>query len=478
MSLKKMAEEILTLVGGKENVVSVTHCVTRIRFALKDETIADDKKIKAIEKVLGVMHAGGQYQVVVGNIVKSVYENIEELLNESDQHLGGEQEVPQDETRNKLDQIKAKNKEKLINRLSRTLMNMIFPLIPTMAAVGILKGCLSLFVLSGILNPKDGTYIILSAANDAFLYFLPIIVAFSVAKTLKSNPYVGAVIGASLVLPAIVTAYNDGAALTFLKIPVVLTTYGNSIFPVMIATFIAAKLEKQLDKFIPVFLEFLKIMILVVIMVPITFLVIGPIFTQFSKLLASGTMGVYELSPIIAGVLFGAFWQLCVLFGLHYAFIPILTDITLRMGSNSFNPILAMGVWALAGAALGFALKAKRKEQKATGYSAMTSALFGITEPAIFGIALPFRKPFVCAMIAGAVGGLLTPLLGTTQYYPAVVGGLLSFGAHMNPSGDPRSIIGYFITFFVTFIISTILTYFTMGKKEFQIAETAKERIK
>ena len=457
MNDRKLAEDVIKGVGGKANVVSVTHCATRLRFELADESLADDERIKNTEKVMGVMRAGGQYQVIIRNTVKDVYKDIQKVLGVSSV------EAEADEVRDKLDSIKAKNKEKLINRLSRALMNMIYPLVPTMAAVGVLKGCLAIFVTAGVLNTTDGTYVILSAANDGFLYFLPIIIAFSVAKYVGSNPYVGAVIGASLVLPAIVTAMGEGG-LTFLGIPVASVTYGNSIFPVMISVLLAGRFEKFLDKYIPAFLEFVKLIILVMVMVPFTFLLIGPVFTMVGEVLAKGTMGIYNLSPLLAGVIFGAFWQVCVMFGLHYAFIPILTDITIRQGSNSFNPILGMGVWALAGAALGFALKAKKKEKKSIGFTAMTSALFGITEPAIFGVALPYRKPFICAMIAGGIAGPLCSILGVNQFAAATVGGILTFGAHMDPSGNPQSIIGYFVTFGVSFGISTILTYLTTDK--------------
>ena len=204
MNDRKLAEDVIKGVGGKANVVSVTHCATRLRFELADESLADDERIKNTEKVMGVMRAGGQYQVIIGNTVKDVYKDIQKVLGVSSV------EAEADEVRDKLDSIKAKNKEKLINRLSRALMNMIYPLVPTMAAVGVLKGCLAIFVTAGVLNTTDGTYVILSAANDGFLYFLPIIIAFSVAKYVGSNPYVGAVIGASLVLPAIVTAMGEG----------------------------------------------------------------------------------------------------------------------------------------------------------------------------------------------------------------------------------------------------------------------------
>ncbi|EOS7727407.1 PTS transporter subunit EIIC [Enterococcus hirae] len=466
MSLKEMAKQIVDEVGGKDNIVSVTHCVTRLRFVLADESKANDDKVKKIDKVLGVMRAGGQYQVVVGNIVNDAYKEVENILSneESSKVVTADGvEMSEDATgmKDKLDSIRDKNKEKLINRVSRMLMNTIYPLVPTMAAVGVFKGLLALFVLAGFLKETDGTYIIWAAANDGFLYLMTLMIAFSTAKYMKSNPYIAAAIASSMVFPAIVTALGvEAEAINFLGITVPQVGYGNSLFPMLIGTMIAAKFEHFLDKYIPQFLEFIKIMIVIVVMIPLMFLAIGPVFTEVGKLLGGVVTGMYGLSPILAGLFFGAFWQVCVMFGIHYALIPVLTDIVLREGSSAFNPILGMGVWALAGASLGFALKTKDKTKKALGFSTMTSALFGITEPAIFGVALTYRKPFIAAMISGGIAGMLSSFLGVNQYSPATVGGVLTFGAHMNPNGNPNSLIGWIICFFVAFGISAVLTFF------------------
>lgn len=463
MSENKMIKEIIEKVGGKSNINSVTHCVTRLRFELKDESIVNDEEVKKIDKVLGIVKAGGQYQIVIGNKVKEVYKEVEKALYGDEQKVivdGIELKKDVAEVKDKLDSIRNKNKEKLINRISRMFMNTIYPLVPTMAAVGVFKGLLALLVLAGVLAETDGTYIILAAANDGFLYLMPIMIAFSTAKYMKSNPYIAGAIAASLVLPAIVTALGtEGASLDFMGITVPQVSYGNSLFPMLIGTIIAAKFEHFLDKYIPAFLEFIKIMIVVVVMIPIMFLILGPVFTKVGELLGGIVMGMYGISPILAGLFFGAFWQLCVMFGIHYALIPVLTDIVLREGSSAFNPILGMGVWALAGASLGFALKSKDKTKKALGFSTMTSSLFGITEPSIFGVALAYRKPFIAAMISGGIAGVLCPILGVNQFSPATVGGVLTFGAHMNPNGDPSSLIGWIICFVVAFGISVVLTY-------------------
>ncbi|MGM0110036.1 PTS transporter subunit EIIC [Enterococcus sp. DIV0187] len=481
MNDEKLASSIIEKVGGKGNIEAVVHCATRLRFTLKDESVAQEEQLKAMNKVLGVIKAGGQFQVIIGNEVSKVYDDVESILQKTSTTKvvtdnGVEMDEDVAEIKGKLDTIRNKNKEKLINRISRMLMNTVYPLVPTMAAVGVFKGLLALLVLAGLLKETDGTYIILAAANDGFLYFMPIMIAISTAKFMKSNPYIAAAIASSMVLPAIATALSGEAeVLTFLGITVPQVSYGNSLFPMLIGTLIAAKFEFFLDKYIPQFLEFIKIMIVVVVMIPIMFLALGPVFTEVGKLLGNVVMGMYGLSPILAGLFFGAFWQVCVMFGIHYALIPVLTDIVLREGSSAFNPILGMGVWALAGASLGFALRSKDKSKKALGFSTMTSALFGITEPAIFGVALAYRKPFIAAMISGGLAGMLCTVLGVNQYSPATVGGVLTFGAHMNPNGNPSSLIGWITCFVVAFGIGAILT-FLITKPE-QISEVSEQEL-
>lgn len=482
MNDKKLAVAIIDKVGGSGNIEELVHCATRLRFTLRDETQAQEADLKALSKVLGVIKAGGQFQVIIGNDVEKAYDDIIALLAAEKSQAGKENTVEGIEMREdvaqikgKLDTIRNKNKEKWINKISRMLMNTVYPLVPTMAAVGVFKGLLALFVLAGVLKETDGTYIVLAAANDGFLYFMPIMIAISTAKYMKSNPYIAAAIGSSLVLPAITTALSGKAALTFLGIAIPHVSYGNSLFPMLIGTLVAAKFEHYLDRYIPQFLEFIKIMIVVIVMIPIMFLALGPVFTEVGKLLGNLVMGMYGLSPILAGLFFGAFWQVCVMFGIHYALIPVLTDIVLREGSSAFNPILGMGVWALAGASLGFALRSRDKEKKALGFSTMTSALFGITEPAIFGVALTYRKPFIAAMISGGIAGMLSTVLGVNQYSPATVGGVLTFGAHMNPNGNPASLIGWIVCFVVAFGISAVLTFF-MTKPE-EINEVSAEQL-
>lgn len=466
---KETAALIIEKIGGTSNIANATHCATRLRLELVDDTKVNDEEVKAIPGVLGVVRAGGQYQTIIGPGVSKVYEAVQQQMQVSGGAavLASPAAAADDSVlsqKEAIDKIKNKNKENIVNRVSRMLMNVVYPLVPTMAALGVMKGLLAIFVTLGVLQTTDGTYQIISGINDAFLYFMPIMIAVSCAKYTGANVYTSAAIGATLVLPALVEPLSDGT-LTFLGLHVPAGTYGNSLFPVLIAILLSSQLEKLLGKYIPEALEFIKLMITALIMVPVTLFVIGPVFSKVGELLAAGTMGIYGLSPLLAGVLFGAFWQVCVMFGIHYAFIPILTEITLRDGSNALSPILGMGVWALAGACLGFALKVRDKNKKSIAFSAFTSGIFGITEPAIYGVALPERKPFVCAMIAGGLAGPFCYLLHVEQFTPAAVGGILTFGAHMNPNGDPTSLIGWFITFLISFALSAVMTYFTTNKE-------------
>lgn len=460
MDYKDMVAQIIECVGGADNIESATHCITRLRFELKDESKANDEAVQKVDKVLGLMKAGGQYQVIVGNIVKDVFAEVEHQLADAKRLAGAE------EIRGKLDAVKAKNKENIVNKFSIVLQKIMFPLLPTMAAVGILKGLVYLVEIAGLVQAGDGTVTIMTGIADAFFFYMPIIVGFSASKAFGGTPYVGVAIGATLLLPALTTAFTEGDAVMLFGLPVTAVTYNNQIFPTMIAAGLGAMLEKFLNKYIPSFIDFISVLITLAIMVPLTLLAVGPVMSWVASFLADGMLWIFNLNSYIAGALFGAFWQVLVMLGMHYAFIPVLNDIAIRLGANTFNPVLGAGVWALAGAALGFALKSRRKDDKAKGFSCMTSALFGITEPTIFGIALAYRTPFICAMIGGGIAGPIYTLFPVLQYSPATVGGILTFPQHMNPNGDPTSLIGYFVCFAIAFGVSAILTFITTKTDE------------
>lgn len=458
MDFKRLSEAVLEGCGGRVNVISATHCMTRLRLVLQDSTRSDPERVRKIPGVLGVSCTGGQFQVIIGTNVKKVYTELSMLLDLA--ATGGmeiAETVPADSG--------PLSHENLFNRFFKVITGIIFPVIGSLTAAGITKGLLAAGTSFHLLEKTGGTYRILYAFADGFFYFLPIILAISAARYFKSNPYVAATIGAALVYPDMVSAFNDGTVLSFVHIPVILSGYANSIFPIMLASFVAARIEYWLEPRLPDSIaKFTSPLIVLVITVPLTFLIIGPVMTGLSDVLASFTTWIYRLSPVASGIILGAFWQLIVIFGLHYAFIPVLINNITTMGHDPVNAILNVTVFALSGAAIGFALRAKKKDNRILGFSTGMTGLLGITEPIIYSIALPYKRPFICAFIGGAIGGGITAGMGAAMY---------SFGANaifaapmfINPEGIDHSFTAYLIASTAGFIVSLILSYFFSVKK-------------
>lgn len=453
MDYSKLAKSVVSEIGGKENVSSVTHCMTRLRFVLKDESKANTENIKQIQGVLGITVSGGQYQIIVGTGVSKAYEKVTDILGiNSSENIMESNSYDNEQTGG------------AFNRFFKLISGILFPVMGVMTAAGIIKGLLAGLTSFQILSSESGTYQILYAFSDGFFYFFPIILGVSAANKLKSNPYIAAAIGAGLVYPNITALYNDGAHITFLQIPVVLANYGNSVFPIIAAVALAAYIEKSIKNRVPESVKFfLTPLIVLIITVPLTFLAIGPIMTYISNILASGTQSIYSLSPVITGVILGAFWQLVVIFGLHYAFIPILINNITTMGADPINAILNVTVFALSGAAIGFALKQKNKEKRFLGFSTGMTGLFGVTEPIIYSIAIPYRKPFIAAFIGGGIAGGITAFMNAKMYG---FGGNAIFAAPLfiNPEGIDASFTAYIIASITAFFVTLALTYILTGK--------------
>lgn len=452
MDYKKTAEAIIREVGGKDNVVSVMNCVTRLRFVLKNESAANDDAVKAVEGVKGVMKQGGQYQVIIGTMVPKVAEEAAKLLGKE---LGSSDEVVREDL---------KQKDSLFNRFFKTISGCIFPFMGLMIASGMIKGILTLLVTVGAVTSDGGVYQLLYAGADALMYFLPIIIGFSAGKQFGTNPYLTAAVGAALVYPDIVSLYNEGTSLTFLGIPVVLTSYANSLFPIILASWVTAKVEKFWKKVIPDILSMMFVpFCTLVIVIPVTFLAIGPVMNGVSNLLADGTQALWALSPIVAGVILGAFWQIIVIFGLHYAFIPILINNIATNGVDPINAVLGMAVMSLVGAGLGYALKQSNKEKKVEGLTCSLTAFLGVTEPIIYSIALPKKIPFVCAFVGGGIAGGVLAASGAAMQGFGNGGVFQTF--MMISKTDPMNVVWFAICAAIAIVVSAVLS-FIFCKKE------------
>ena len=460
----QLAKEVVAAVGGKENIVNVTNCMTRLRFVLKDDSIPDKDKVAGIKGVKGVMNQGGQYQVIIGTHVSEVVKDVRR-----EAQISGEGSI------NKED-MKLIKKDSLWNRFFKTISGCIMPMLGPMIAGGIIKGILVILVTAGILTKTDGTYLVLYAAGDAILYFMPVIVGFTCGKVFDCNPYVTAVIGAAFLYPDLVSAVSAEGGITFLKIPVAAASYTNTFLPIVLAGFVASKLEKLAKKFIPSMLQLMLVPTFVLaVTVPLSWIVIGPVMNTVSSWLSKGVLGIFGMSPLIGGALLGAFWQLVVLLGLHAAFIPILMNNLFSQGYDPVNAVLGLTVWALAGVTLGYALKNKDPEKRGIGFGSLASALCGVTEPAIYSIALPNFKLFVCAWIGGGISGGILGALGGKMYTMAG-DGLFRIPAMINPEGLDISFYGFIICALISFAVSAVLA-FIMADSGVEEAEQVAEQM-
>lgn len=473
MKYEQLAKEIIKNVGGRENINSVTHCITRLRFKLKYEEKANTEILKNMDGVVTVIQSAGQYQVVIGNHVADVYQALisnGEIVSEYSD--GG-----------------TKEKVNPINKLIDIISGVFAPALGVLAATGMIKGFNALFIALRWITPESGTYNILQALGDSLFYFFPIFLGYTASKKFKLNHFVGMAIGAALVHPSLLglttgtplytlfqgTAIESNVYITFLGIPVILMSYSSSVIPIIFATYVAAKIEKLFNKLIPeVVKTFLVPFFTLLVIVPLTFIVIGPISTWTGQLLGALILKIYDLSPIIAGAFMGGFWQVFVIFGLHWGFIPIAINNLSVFNYDTLLPLILGASFAQVGVVLAILIKTKNKKLKTLSISAFISGIFGVTEPAIYGITLPKKRPFILSCIAGAVGGSITGFTNTKEY---MIGGLGIFAipSHINPeTGLDRGFYGALLSMLVSFLVGFAL----MIIFGFNDEKTSKQEIK
>ncbi|ENY5739483.1 PTS beta-glucoside transporter subunit IIBCA [Listeria monocytogenes] len=447
MNNSDLAKEVVKLVGGKENILSVIHCVTRLRFKLRDENLAETEKIKALKGVMTVVKSGGQYQVVIGDHVSYVYDEVIRVLGIKPD------DAPQDNPE--------QEHKSIFNKFVELISGIFMPVLGLLAASGILKGFLTAAVTMGLINTSAGVYEVLYAASDALFYFMPIILGFSAGKVFKTNQYLSAAVGAALVYPTLVDMYSNGAHLTFLHIPVILMNYTMSVIPVILAIYFMSKLEKVLVKFIPKSLQLIFVpLLLLLIVVPVSLIIIGPVSTYASQLLAKGALGLYSLSPMIAGFFLAGVWQVAVMFGLHWAFIPIFINNISVLGYDPINAMLYCTVFAQTGAVMAVMLKTRNQELRSLSITATISGFLGITEPAIYGVNLPYKKPFIMACVGSAFGGAIAGMSAAKMFGGFASGGIFGIPMFINPDRIGWDFWGFLISLVVAFSVALILTYF------------------
>lgn len=400
---ESLAKDIVRNVGGKENVISLTHCITRLRFKLKDESKANDDVLKNMNGVVTVMKSGGQYQVVIGNHVPEVYADVMPLL-------GLEEGESNQEEKGK--------SQNIFNKAIDIISGIFQPILGIMAACGMVKGFNALFVALNLYSDTCGGYLVLNAIGDGLFNFMPIFLGYTAAKKFNMKPMLGLVIGAIMCYPTIQnsalsasgealytlfsgTMFESQVYTTFFGIPMIAMDYTGTVVPVIFVAYFASKCEKFFQKIVPDLVKFFFVpMLTLLVSIPIGLLIIGPLATFGSTLIAESVMAVRNFSPLLAGGIVGMFWQVLVIFGLHWGFIPVYINNIMTNGyDNVMMPFFAC-TFATSAVVLGILIKTKNRHLKEMALPNFISGIFGVTEPAIYGILLPLKKPFIISCTA------------------------------------------------------------------------------
>ena len=449
MKYENDGPQIIAAVGGMDNITSVYHCVTRIRFELKDNAKADAKALDAIAPVMGTNIQGSQYQVIVGNDVARVFESMTaaqpRLSAMTPGSNGASQSVATPE--------KGKRKNPLTGLLD-FIAGVFGPVLPAIAGAGLLKGFLALFLSLGWVDGTSDTYAIFSAIGDGVFYFLPMLVAASAARRLNVNAYVAMGIAGAMLYPNLIALMGTGDAVDFIGLPVTAVSYASSVIPILLAIWLMAWVERGLNRITPGALKSLVVPLLtLVVVVPITLVALGPLGNIIGQGLSGGINWLLDNGGVFGGIILGGLLPLIVMTGMHYALVPFIITNLATLGFDKFLPLTYVSNMGQAGAAFGVALRTKSKSLKTLAFSTSFTALMGVTEPAMYGVNLRFKKPFVAGMIGSAAGGAISMGFGVKAYVLAANGGIPGLPALIGPT-----FVWALVGLVVAFIVATIMT--------------------
>ncbi|WOQ17384.1 beta-glucoside-specific PTS transporter subunit IIABC [Raineyella sp. W15-4] len=454
-----LAHQIVDRVGGEGNIATGTHCATRLRLTLKDAAKADTAAVQKLPGVITVMQAGGQYQIVVGNNVPKVYEELTRFTKLGSDDASAPTDAP---------------KGNLLNRFIQLISAIIQPILWPLAGAGLFKAFLSLATNLHWLDPTSTTYAILNASSDAIFYFLPIFLALTAAKRFRANTVTAMAIAGALVYPAVVELASATGPVTFFGLPVVMMSYTSSVIPIIIAVWLQGYLERFLGKVLPdAIRNFTTPLITLVVMVPLVLLTVGPLTTYAAKGISAGVNAVFVFAPWLGGAILGGFWQVFVLFGLHWGFVPVMMNDLATQGHTLLGGPLVAAVSAQAAATLAVFLRShSAKRREVAGPAALSGLLAGITEPAIYGVNLPLKLPFYFGIAGGAVGGAIAAAGGSAND-AFVMPSLLSLPAYMNVGNFTLQLIGTAVAIVIAFALT--LAFGPREEKDAEAQESAAE---
>ena len=456
-----LARIIIQNVGGKSNIISLTHCVTRLRFKLKDESKAQTDVLKDTDGIVTVIQSGGQYMVVIGNHVPQVYDAVCAVghitpggaVNEDGSAIEGGGDAP-----------KTKEKFNPINAFVSIVTSVFTPWLGVLAACGIVKGLVALFVALGVMDGAGSTYNILYSLGDCFFYFMPILLAYTASKKFGLPEFEGMIIGAAMIYPYLLGSSTNVHDSLFM-IPVTMPSsgdYTSSVIPIICAVAFAAWFEKLYKKFIPDTLKMFAVpLITCIVTFALTLWIIGPIAAGAGDLLGVFFNWLANFNGILLGAVVGGLWQILVMFGLHWALIPLMLNNMAVQGFDTAMVGMFGTTFAQVGAVAAIWIKTKNKKTKSLCAPAFISAIAGVTEPAIYGITLPKKTPFyITCVVAAVVGGLLMAF-GVTSYTSAGLG-VFGYTAYINTmTNDISGMIWAIVLSLVSVAAAFILTFVT-----------------
>ncbi|OAZ58773.1 Protein-N(pi)-phosphohistidine--sugar phosphotransferase [Bacillus siamensis] len=431
MDYHKISKEILQLVGGEDNVQSVIHCMTRLRFNLYDNAKADRDGLEQTEGVMGTNISGEQFQIIIGNHVPKVYQALMEISGLSS------------ESTNKT----SKQKKNVLSAVFDVISGVFTPILPAIAGAGMIKGLVALAVTFGWMSEKSQTHSILTAVGDGAFYFLPILLAVSAARKFRCNPYVAAAVAGAILHPDLTALLGSGKSISFIGLPVTAATYSSTVIPILLAIWLMSYVEKGIDRITPSSLKLIAVpMLTLVIVVPVTLITVGPLGAILGNDLSVGVNYLFSHAGIAAMILLAGTFSLIIMTGMHYALVPIMINNIAQNGRDYILPAMFLANMGQAGASFAVFLKSKNKTFKSLAFTTSITALMGITEPAMYGVNMRLKKPFAAALIGGAAGGAFYGVTGVASYIVGGNAGLPSIPVFIGPT-FLYALIGLFISF-------------------------------
>ncbi|MGT2907343.1 PTS transporter subunit EIIC [Streptococcus dentiloxodontae] len=445
MDNKKLALTILELVGGQENITSLTHCATRLRFVLKDESKAKTDEIKALEGVMGAVQNGGQYQVIIGPDVPNVYQPLVEAAG-----LGSDDQTPAEEV---------EGHKTWLEKLMATISGIFTPILPVITAAGMIKAVLSLLVVFKVVTADDQNYQILNFIGDAAFYFLPVFLGGTAAKQFKANPYLGMLVGAILIHPTFVTMVTavkeSGGSISLFGLPIYAASYSSTVIPVILGVWFMSYVERLADKISPKSIKFFSVpLIAVLISSLVTLFVLGPIGSVVGTWLGEFFKWLENFGPWVVPTIVGTVSPFLVMTGTHYGLVSIGINNRMTLGYDTVvQPGMLASNVAQGGAALAIAFKTKNTNKKALASSAGITAVFGITEPALYGITLQNKAALISTMVSGGIAGFFLGIFNARNFSGGSPG-LLTIASYI---GD--NTLYYFYIAIAGLVISLVTSF-------------------